>query len=165
MNIDEYNIIIKDILSNDKVLELDNHIHHKTTRLTHSKRVSYYSYLVCKKLNLDYVSTARGGLLHDFFLNSYSDEKSYKLLRNHPLIAYKNASKYFKLNNKEKNIIESHMFPINIKYIPKYKESYIVSIVDKIVGVYENIIGYTNEIKILTSNKIVYILILLMLNY
>ena len=161
MNKEEYNIIIKDILSNDKVLELDNHIHHKTTRLTHSKRVSYYSYLVCKKLNLDYVSTARGGL----FLNSYSDEKSYKLLKNHPLIAYKNASKYFKLNNKEKNIIESHMFPINIKYIPKYKESYIVSIVDKIVGVYEKIVGYTNEIKILTSNKIVYILILLMLNY
>lgn len=165
MNIDEYNIIIKDILSNDKVLELDNHIHHKTTRLTHSKRVSYYSYLVCKKLNLDYVSVARGGLLHDFFLNNYHDESSYKLLRNHPLIAYNNASKYFNLNNKEKNIIESHMFPINIKHIPKYKESYIVSIVDKVVGVYEKIIGYTNEIKILTSNKIVYILILLMLNF
>ena len=41
MNKEEYNIIIKDILSNNKVLELDNHIHHKTTRLEHSKRVSY----------------------------------------------------------------------------------------------------------------------------
>ena len=36
----------------------------------------------------------------------------------------------------EADIIESHMFPIDIK-IPKYLESWVVSVVDKVVSTYE----------------------------
>ena len=39
------------------------------TRFDHSMKVSYYSYKVAKLLHLDYRQTARGGLLHDFFLS------------------------------------------------------------------------------------------------
>ena len=42
---------------------------------------------VCKKLNLDYVSAARAGLLHDFFTNNYKEEKAGKLMKEHPIIA------------------------------------------------------------------------------
>ena len=54
----------------------------------------------------------------------------------HPSIALNNANKYFDINEKEENIIASHMFPIS-KKIPKYTESWIVSIVDKFYSIGE----------------------------
>ena len=54
----------------------------------------------------------------------------------HPKFACRNASSMFKLNNKEKDIIISHMFPVNYR-IPKYAESWLVSFVDKGVATYE----------------------------
>ena len=35
----------------------------------HLIKVSYKSYKIAKKLDLDYVSVARAGLLHDFYLD------------------------------------------------------------------------------------------------
>ncbi|MBQ8192755.1 MAG: HDIG domain-containing protein [Bacilli bacterium] len=147
MNIDidnyEYDSLISDILDNREFMKIESCTHHKTSRLEHSKRVSFISYKICKKLKFDYISAARAGLLHDFFINKYSDEKGNKLIKNHPKIALANARKCFKLNKKEINIIESHMFPLNFKIFPKYKESYVVSIVDKFVCIYEEIKGYS----------------------
>lgn len=37
----------------------------------------------------------------------------------------------------EMDIIKSHMFPINMKIKPRYKESYVVTLVDKIACGYE----------------------------
>ena len=42
------------------------------------------------------------------------------------------------LNEIEKNAIESHMFPMG-KKIPKYKESWLLTFVDKIVATYEQL--------------------------
>ena len=141
----EYDEIIKDILKNKEFKKLENYTHHKTTRLEHSKRVSIYSYKICKKLNLDFISAARGGMLHDFFYNKYDIKNSARLMKNHPKIALKNAKKHFIINKKEENIIESHMYPLNIKCKPKYPESLVVSIVDKIVCIYEKTLGFTTE--------------------
>ena len=137
----EYKCIVNDILSNREFKKLDGYKHHSTNRLDHSMRVSFYSYKICKSLGLDYKSAARGGLLHDFFLNSYDGIGKKDLLLSHPLIALYNANKHFTLNDKEIDIIKSHMFPINIKIRPKYKESYIITLVDKLACVYERFIG------------------------
>jgi len=87
--------------------------------------------------------TIVAGLLHDFF---YGDlryinviERKY-MLNAHPYFAYYNASKIFKLNEKEKNMILSHMFPISYE-VPRYKESILLDLVDdlealKEVGIY-----------------------------
>jgi uncharacterized protein len=101
-------------------------------------RVSYVSYKVAKFLHLDYEQTARAGLLHDFFLSEENRSQKEKIISTfvHPKYAIDNASYYFSLSDKEKDIIESHMFPIYHK-IPKYAESWIVSSVDKVVGTYE----------------------------
>jgi Predicted HD superfamily hydrolase len=65
----EYMAIIEDLLENEDLLKLDEITHHHyTTRLTHSLFVSYVSYKLAKSRGLDFVSTARAGLLHDFFL-------------------------------------------------------------------------------------------------
>lgn len=83
----EYMEIVSEILKNREFNKLKDFTHHKTTRMEHSKRVAYLSYRICKKLDLDYVSAARGGMLHDFFLNKYTAKNTNKLIRNHPKIA------------------------------------------------------------------------------
>lgn len=153
----EYKEIIKNIITNREFKKLETCPHHKSNRLEHSKRVSYYSYKVCKMLNLDYISATRGGLLHDFFLNKYNINNTHKLLTNHPIIASKNAKKHFKLSEKEINIIEAHMFPISIKVLPKYKESIIVSLMDKVAWLYEKVSGYSKEINYNLGKTLIYV--------
>lgn len=134
----EYDILVSDILNNKEFNSLDEIIHHGTTRLEHSKRVSYCSYKVAKFLNLDYISCARAGLLHDFFMTNRSFElkERFKFIFIHPKYAVKNSLKYYDLNDREINIIESHMFPIYHR-LPRYLESWLVSLIDKIIAVYE----------------------------
>ena len=134
----EYISLVSDILDNKDFNKLSTIEHHGTNRLDHSIKVSYYSYLVAKKLNLKYKEVARAGLLHDFFM-SYEDRTSFERFIStftHPKYAWINASKLFDLNDREKNIIRTHMFPINLA-IPRYLESWLVSIVDKGVAFYE----------------------------
>lgn len=137
-NDNEYYLLVRHILNNFEFQKIGNCIHHGTTRLNHSLRVSYYSYLITKKLKWDYESTARGGLMHDFFYNENGGitKDGIKSTFTHNRKALHNSEKYFGLNYKEKDIIEKHMFPINTKP-PIYKESFVVSIVDKLVSFME----------------------------
>ncbi len=134
----EYDILIKDILNNKEFIKIEKMPHHGTDRLTHSKRVSYYSYIICKILRLNYVAAARAGLLHDFFMSEKDMKKRTRItsLFTHSKKALKNSSKIVYLSPIEKNIIVSHMFPLGV-HIPTYLESWIVQGVDKIVGTYE----------------------------
>lgn len=153
----EYNEIVYDIINNREFKKIELCPHHKGNRLEHSKRVSYISYRICKVFNLDYVSAARGGLLHDFFLNKYNRSNSGRLLTNHPLIASRNAKKHFDLSPKEINIIESHMFPLVVKIKPKYKESYVVAFADKLVWGYEKFVRYCKEISFELGKSYIYL--------
>ncbi len=140
----EYNYITNDILSSEEFLKTKNIIHHSMNRFDHSVRVSYYSYKIAKFLKLDYVSTARAGLLHDFFLvnnkNITLRERAFTLL-NHPKYSLNYSLKYFDLNEKEKDIIVTHMFPVCPTRLPKYLESWIVDLVDDVISVGEEILA------------------------
>ena len=131
----EYQLIIDDIMKNEEFKKIENIKHHNTTRLNHSLKVSYYSYKIAKSLKLDYKDVAIGGLLHDFYIDEISEcdrvrDKIKLFTTKHPKDAVSNASRIFNLTEKEENIIESHMFPVDYK-VPKYAESWIVNIVDK----------------------------------
>lgn len=137
----EYNKIVNHILNNEQFNVLDSIEHHGISRLDHSLKVSYYSYKVAKMCHLDYKEVARAGLLHDFYLDrtvDYNNPKDKFLLftTKHPIIATENSKNYFKLTEKEEDIIKSHMFPVDFR-VPKYAESWIVNLVDKSVSVYE----------------------------
>lgn len=139
----EYLKIISNIMENEKFNEIKKCKHHGLTRYEHSLRVSYYSYLVTKKLKLNYIDTARGGLLHDFFITDELGQKEQKLsVFVHPYKALTNSNNYFELTELEKDIIINHMFPTLPHKIPKYLESWIVSLVDKIVAIYEFYYSY-----------------------
>ena len=138
----EYMSIVGDLLECKKLQKLDDITHHHyTTRLVHSLFVSYVSYKVAKSMNLDYVSTARAGLLHDFFLEEREEVVSLGLGSHnaaHPKIALKNAEKLTKLNKIEKDIILKHMFLCTFSLsFPRYQESFIVSMVDKYCAISE----------------------------
>lgn len=138
----EYMSIISDLIENEDLLKLDNITHHHfTTRLMHSFFVSYVSYKIAKSMNLDYVSTARAGLLHDFFLEGREEITQLGIGSHnaaHPKIALKNAERITKLNNIEKDIILKHMFLCTVKGgIPRFKESFVVTFVDKYCAMFE----------------------------
>ena len=134
-----FQVIIDDILNNEEFQKLKEIKHHGKNRLDHSIRVAYYSYKIAKFLKLDYESVARGGMLHDFFYE-VNENKSIstraKTLVEHPTYALKQAENTFDLNDKEKNIIVSHMFPVSLN-LPVYAESWIVDLVDDAVAMCE----------------------------
>lgn len=143
---EEYFELVNDIITNKYVLSMKDYMQHgNTSCFDHSLNVSYYSYLLCKRFNLDAKSAARAGLLHDLFLydwhtSTLSKDSSLKKKHAfyHPYIALKNANKYFRLNKKEKDIIVKHMWPITI-VPPKYKESYIIVLIDKLCCITESL--------------------------
>lgn len=129
--------IAKDIIKTNKFNELKNERHHGLTRYIHVMRVSKATYKIAKFLRLDYVSATRAALLHDYYTASdLLDVSEPKKLNLHPSVAKENAIKDFELNKKEINAIEAHMFPLG-KALPKYKESWILTGVDKTISTYE----------------------------
>jgi uncharacterized protein len=134
----EYRKIVKDILRNNNFKKLYNIEHHGISRWEHLVKVSYYSYKISKKLNMDYKSITRGAILHDFYLDGDERSKSKKFFDTftHPKRALQTSMENFELTDKEKNIIVSHMFPICF-VLPKYKESIFVNLVDKVIGTKE----------------------------
>lgn len=129
---DEFFNIAKDILLNDEYLSLNGIRHHRTTRYKHSIRVAYVSFITAKLLKLNTVEIVRGALLHDMFYQ----EKQIKMFNKHPMVALKNAKEHFKLSILEEDIIVKHMFPATIS-LPKYRESWLVCIIDTLVAIPE----------------------------
>lgn len=148
----EFELIIQDILNNEEFNKTKYIEHHGVTRYDHLYRVAYNSYKIAKKLHFKYEEVARAGMLHDFFFSDELRSRKEKFLSTfiHPKWALKNSKKYFELNKIEENIIESHMFPINIK-LPKYKESILVSLVDKVVATYEFSLKFKVKFKYVTN--------------
>ena len=130
----EYMNIVKDMIENEKVQEMKLYRQHfNVSCFDHCLYVSYNLYLRCRKRNLDYVSAARAAMVHDLFLYDWRKrQEGRKGLHafTHPRTSYENASEIFKLNDKEKDIILKHMWPLTI-VPPKYKESFLITIVDK----------------------------------
>lgn len=146
----EFLSIIADLLENDLVNQMKQYRqHYDVSTYEHCMNVSYISYKICKKLKLDYVSMARAAMLHDLFLYDWRDSREHKKFTDlhafsHPKIALENAKKVTKLNEKEIDIIEKHMWPITIK-LPKYKESYVIVFADKYSAILEGIQYYKKK--------------------
>lgn len=141
MNINKsiYYDIYSEFYNVNKFRELKSIMHHGDNRLNHINRVAKLSFMISKRLGYDYISCTRGAMMHDFFTKtdiSKEETKYRNFLKEHPNIALNNANKYFDINEIEEDIIVTHMFPITHEK-PKYAESKIVCISDKLVSFYE----------------------------
>lgn len=137
----EYMECVKDILCSDIFKKLDGFVQHGTTStMEHSIDVSYTTYLVCKKLKLDYKSAARAALLHDFYLYDWhrpvKETGAFFHGFTHPYKAAKNARKYFGITDAEADMIKTHMFPLT-PIPPLSKEGWVLTMADKSASVNE----------------------------
>ena len=129
----EFKLIVDDIVNNEKVLEMKNYKqHYDTDCFTHCYNVAYKCYKISKKMNLDYKSLTRAAMVHDLFLYDWhikGDRKGFHAFT-HGDCACKNASALFDLSDKEKDIIKKHMWPVTL-IPPKSIEGFILTLVDK----------------------------------
>lgn len=138
-----YYSCVCDLIDAPEIIHLKKITHHiSTTRFQHCLNVSYYGYIICRKLHLDARSAARAGLLHDLF---YYDRREYNFSREkgqpshssrHSYVALMNANRLTDINPKEHDMIIKHMWPMTLA-LPKYKETYIITLVDKYCAVLE----------------------------
>lgn len=159
IQIQEFKNIIKDITENSSVVSLKEHVQHmKGSRYAHCYEVAFYTYVITKKLGLDYVSATRGAMLHDFYFYDWRNkgvdgQKRFHAYR-HPRIALNNARENFELNVLEKDIILKHMWPLTIRF-PRYRETFIVTFVDKYCAMKEffKFLKYKKNVKKLNNLK------------
>ena len=162
----EFIDIINELINNDKVKEMENYRqHYDISTFEHCLNVSYISYKICKLLKWDYKSMARAAMLHDLFLYDWRESKKKLNLEGyhafvHPKIALKNAEETFELNKKEKDIILKHMWPVTFS-LPKYKESYLITFVDKYSAIQESIGYYQKQMETKRLYRYAYIFLCL----
>lgn len=138
----EFNNILAPIISNSTVQEMKKYRqHYETNCFDHCLEAAYYCYLICKKYNLDYQSATRAAMLHDLFLYDWRvrqpDRKGLHAFT-HGRTSCANACKLFDLNDKEKDIILKHMWPVTVAF-PKSYEGFILTFVDKYCAISESV--------------------------
>ena len=134
----------KDILDSKSIQIQKQCLQHgKRTVFEHSLAVA----LMCLTINeflhlkLNERRLIRGALLHDYFLYDWHvKDKSHRLHGfRHPYFALENARKEYELDPVLEDMIVKHMFPL-IPVPPKYKESWVLCIADKICASKETIL-------------------------
>ena len=136
---------IDDLLATDQVRSMSSVTQHvkDVTCLDHSIFVAYVTFRLCRFFHLRAILATRGALLHDMFLYDQHDSANYvgSHLVNHGFQACKNAARLYQtldtsLSDLERDIIIKHMWPV-FPHMPKYTESYIVNLADKVCTIAE----------------------------
>ena len=99
----------------------------------------FFAAVVCVRLaralalRVNTRALVRGALLHDYFLYDWHDpDPSHRLHGfRHAGFALRNAGRDFSLGPIERNMIASHMFPMNL-VLPRFRESLLLCLADKI---------------------------------
>jgi len=154
---DSFYEIVDDILKCSEFDKLKLYTHHGITRHEHCLRVAYYTYIVCKKLHLNYIEATRAALLHDFFTDEVSNLNAWGRFRNHPTYALINAKKYFEISDLQENIIVRHMFPITF-IPPKYIESWIVDIIDDVSAIYDKAYSIRKQLVTAFNSIVIFVI-------
>ena len=135
-----------DILDSDNFRSTKKHLQHGSMTVhKHCMDVARYSLLLNNKLGLkcNKHDLIRGALLHDYFLYDWHD-KEYLSQRKrlhgfwHPGIALQNAGKEYKLNDRQREIIKKHMWPLTV-VPPTCREAWVVTAADKYCSLMETL--------------------------
>ena len=132
-----------DILRSENFRSTKTHVQHGNMTVNdHSMNVAKYSLALSEKLHIpcEKKDLIRGALLHDYFLYDWHEKDDSHRWHgfSHAETALKNARKDFQLGEIETDVIQKHMFPLNLKP-PKYKESALVCLADKLSALEETI--------------------------
>ena len=133
---------LRELERDPRVRLLKNHRQHRgNTTFRHCRSVAVESFRLAQRFGwkVDEHALARGAMLHDYHLYTRRNKEINALrhLVSHPKRARGNAEKVFDLSRKEKNIIESHMWPLTLFKLPKSKEAFLVTLADKLCALRE----------------------------
>ena len=122
--------------SNPDIGKMQAYSQHRGNRTyRHSRNVAVSSFRLAQRLGwrIDEKALATGAMLHDYYLYTFKDEdiSAWRHCMTHPGRALANAQRIMPLNEREKNIIVSHMWPLTLFTLPKSKEALLVSLADK----------------------------------
>ncbi|MCI8513157.1 MAG: phosphohydrolase [Lachnospiraceae bacterium] len=139
---------INDLLGSPQVLSMGNFIQHgNVTTLEHALCVAWFTFLICRFLKRESREAVRGALLHDLYLYDWhakvTKNSAHRRFHGftHPGAALKNANRFFTLSVKEQDIIKKHMWPLTV-IPPRYLDSYIVCLADKVCATKETFHRY-----------------------
>lgn len=138
----------KDIIKSDNFRKMAEFKQHgDVSVLSHSLRVAERSLKFTEALSklhihFDEEAVVRGALLHDYFLYDWHERSALHNLHGfrHAGTALKNADKEYDLTPVERDIIEKHMFPLNVKP-PSCRESWLVNFADTYCSTGETLLG------------------------
>ena len=127
----------------------DNIQHGNVSVMEHSLRVAQTAVQISRglKIKVSERDLVRGALLHDYFGYDWHNKKVglneilhfYRMHGfTHPAAALKNAERDFVLNNRQRDIIKKHMWPLTIKP-PACREAWIVTVADKVCSLSETL--------------------------
>ena len=128
---------LSDYINHPKVREMRSFTQHGSiTTYDHCERVAEMSLKLNRRFRIgaDEEKLAVGALLHDFYLYDWHDDDggSHRLHGfTHPEQARQNAVEVFDIDEKEQEIIRTHMWPLTLSAIPKSREAAIVCLADK----------------------------------
>ena len=116
-------ILLKGIADDPNALEMQKFIQHgSVTTYEHCMRVTRIAFWL------------------NIHLRAHADEASLVKGFKHPRIARYNAEVVFALTDKEKDIIQSHMWPLTPTDIPHSREAALVCMADKMSSSYETVL-------------------------
>ena len=133
--------IYKAFLNDEKILKMKEITMHRGSNCyIHSFKVAQIAIhraLRHHKGNLHTILV--GSILHDYYLYDWRQDRSKMKhhLGNHPYVAAENAERDFGIHEPIKEVIQSHMWPVNFTEFPKTKEARIISWADKHIYIKE----------------------------
>lgn len=136
--------ILYTYMTHEEVKSMKRYMQHgSTTTYEHCMNVVRFSYWLNRRLHLraDERALLTGALLHDFYLYDWHEKSGWHRLHGfyHPSRACRNAKRIFGIGKLEADIIESHMWPLTLRHIPKSREAAIVCLADKYCSLLETI--------------------------
>lgn len=134
-----------DILCSPGMAQTKQFAHHGHISVyDHSLHVARCSLHISRRLRLhtDERALVRGALLHDYYLYDWHIQDGSHRWHGfiHAKRALRNAERDFSLNDIERDMIVTHMFPMNLR-LPHYRESLILTVADKLCSIQEIING------------------------
>ena len=133
--------IYQDYLHNEKIMKMkDIPMHRGSNCYIHSFKVAKEAIKRAMwHKNVDLENILLAAIMHDYYLYNWREERRLKKRhgRNHPLIAAKRAQEDFDISEQIQRIIQSHMWPLNVKIYPNSREAKIISYSDKKIAFLE----------------------------